>query len=84
MTMTCLMSIADGAPSRINHTTTGVPGLFFLSYLFLRRRTEQWRPPLLSNASELVRTMMQARRCWVLLMVLVALPAGVLGFSASR
>merc|ERR1719352_884307 len=27
--------------------------------------------------------MMQARRCWVLLMVLVALPAGVLGFSAS-
>merc|ERR1719504_71216 len=26
---------------------------------------------------------MQARRCWVLLMVLVALPAGVLGFSAS-
>merc|ERR1719199_1478835 len=27
--------------------------------------------------------MMQARRCWVLLVVLVALPAGVLGFSAS-
>merc|ERR1719504_282127 len=26
---------------------------------------------------------MQARRCWVLLMVLVALPAGVLGFSSS-